>query len=246
MKIAALIEARMTSSRLPGKVLLPACGRPLLDHMIDRLQRMHTIHEIIVATTTNRDDEPIVALAQQRNVGCFRGSEDDVLGRVVGAAQQYAVDVIVETTADCPLIDPQESDKVVQRFLEGDVDYASNVLKRSYPRGLDTQVFATKTLAAIEQRTTHASDREHPTFFIYNHPQEFRLANVLAPQNLTQPDLRLTVDTPEDYALITHIFDALSPTKPDFLLADIFALLQQHPEWLALNRDIQQKIPTYG
>lgn len=246
MTTAAIIEARMTSSRLPGKVLRPVLDRPLLAYMIERLHQMRTIDTIIVATTTNVEDDPIVACATQQGAKWFRGSEHDVLGRVLQAAQQHQVDVIVETTADCPLIDPVESDKVVQRFQQGDVEYASNVLHRSYPRGMDTQVFATASLADVAQRTQHPTDHEHPTYYIYQHPELYRLANVSAPASLTDPELRLTVDTPEDLQLIQAILTALWPKNPRFLLADILAWLAAHPEIAALNRHVQQKIPTYA
>lgn len=245
MKTSAIIEARMTSTRLPGKVLRQACGRTFLDLMIDRLEMMHSIDSVIVATTTNREDDEIVDVATARKIDVFRGSENDVLDRVLKAAQQYNVDVIVETTADCPLIDPKESDLVVEKFRNESVDYCSNILKRSYPRGMDTQVFTTNTLADVASRTNHPTDHEHPSIYIYSHPELYSLANIEAPNHLFDPDLRLTVDTPEDFELIRNIFEHFLPNGNEFFLSDILNFLNANPHLKELNSHVEQKIPKF-
>src|SRR3954449_9621786 len=134
-RVVATIEARMTSSRLPGKVLLPARGRPLLELMVERLRRCRHLDEIVIATAVDASSDPLQQLAERLDIGCFRGSEDDVLARVLGAAEAYDADLIVELTGDCPLIDPALVDHVVDRFYEGGADYCANVLDRTYPLG---------------------------------------------------------------------------------------------------------------
>jgi len=150
MRIVATIEARMTSSRLPGKVLRTVLSRPLLSFMIERLRRVWQLDQIVVATTMNESDDPIADLASGLGVGCFRGSEDDVLARVLGAARKFGADLIVETTGDCPLIDPAVVDQVIATYRANKVDYCANVLQPTYPRGMDVQVFATDLLAEVE------------------------------------------------------------------------------------------------
>ncbi|MDD1664201.1 MAG: glycosyltransferase family protein, partial [Methanomicrobiales archaeon] len=178
MKTAAIIEARMTSTRLPGKVLLPVLGRPLLDHLIERLKRARTLDQIIVATTTNATDDPVEALARNLGCGCFRGSEEDVLERVLSAAHRFGVDLIVEITGDCPLMDPAIVDILVETYRLNRYDYVSNVLERTYPRGMDTQVFPTKVLDEVARLTDDPVDHEHVSLYIYNHPERFSLHNV--------------------------------------------------------------------
>jgi spore coat polysaccharide biosynthesis protein SpsF len=230
----------MTSSRLPGKVLLEAAGKPLLEHMVERLRRARTLDEIVIATTEEAASDPIVALAERLGVGCFRGSEDDVLARVLGAAQAHDAELIVETTGDCPLIDPAVLDLVVDRFGAGGVEYCSNTLERTYPRGLDVQAFPAAVLAEVAELTGEPADREHVSLYIYEHPERYRLRSVVSGRpELGQ--LRLTVDTPEDYALIRALFEALYPRDPAFGLDDVLDLLERSPELRELNRHVQQK-----
>jgi spore coat polysaccharide biosynthesis protein SpsF len=240
MRTVCTIEARMTSSRLPGKVLLPAAGKPLLEHMIERLRRVEQLDEIVIATTEDASSEPLQALASRLGVGCFRGSEDDVLARVLGAAQAYDAELIVETTGDCPLIDPATVDLVISRFHEAGVDYCANNLERTYPRGMDAQAFPTAVLAEVDTRTDDPSDREHVSLYIYEHPERYKLHSVTSDRPETGA-LRLTVDTPEDYELVKTVFEALYPAKPDFSLQDILALFDARPELADVNRHVEQK-----
>lgn len=237
----ATIEARMSSTRLPGKVLLPAAGKSLLEHLIERLRRAKGLDQIVVATTDNDIDGPIVQLARRLKVGCFRGSEDDVLSRVLGAAQALRADVIVEITGDCPLIDPAIVEFCIKRYFEAGVDYVSNVLEPSYPIGMNTQVFATDTLKEVDRLTHDPSDREHVSLYIYSHPAKYKLLNLSAPPQHTRPKVRLTLDTAEDYRVIKAIFEALYPLKRGFGLNDILAFLDAHPEIAAINAGVQQK-----
>ncbi len=230
----------MTSTRLPGKVLLEAAGRPLLEHMVERLRRARSLDEIVVATTAEPSSDPIAALADRLGIGCFRGSEDDVLGRVLGAAQAYDAELIVETTGDCPLVDPDVLDLVVERFRDGGVDYCSNTLERTYPRGMDVEVFPTAVLEQVAALTDDPADREHVSIYIYEHPERYRLRSVVS-ERPEATELRLTVDTPDDYALIRAIFETLYPDDPAFGLDAIVALLAERPDLAALNRHVEQK-----
>lgn len=231
----------MGSSRLPGKVLRPILGRPMLALMIERLRRVRLADRIVVATTDHRADDPIADLAAALGVGCHRGSETDVLGRVLDAARSEEAELIVETTADCPLIDPAVVDQVIATFRSNTVDYCSNVLTPTYPRGLDVQVFPTAVLAEVASLTNDPTDREHVSLFIYEHPERYRLLNVASGLPDENRDLRLTVDTAEDLALVTRVFAELYDSTPNFALADILALMTRQPALRTRNQSIQQK-----
>jgi spore coat polysaccharide biosynthesis protein SpsF len=241
MKVVAIIEARMRSSRLPGKVLHPAAGKPMLALLIERLRRARRVDDIVVATTDNPMDDVLEELARRLGVGWFRGSEEDVLDRVLKAAQSAAADVIVEVTGDCPLADPSVVDRLVSVYLENKYDYVANVLKRTYPDGLDVQVFATALLAEVASLTQDPADREHVSLYIYEHPARYKLHNVES--NLPEKywHLRLTLDTQEDYELIAAIFNELYPTNPAFTLDDVLHLLDRRPQLRALNAEILDK-----
>lgn len=241
MRTVAIVQARMRSTRLPGKVLRPILGRPMLEHLIERLRRVPELDDVVVATTLDPSCQPIEDLARKVGAGCFRGSEDDVLDRVLRAARSAAADVIVEITGDCPLIDPPTVSRVIQAFRASDVDYCSNVLVRTYPRGLDTQVFPTAVLEEVARLTDDPADHEHVSLYIYEHPERFRLLNVESGHGRALGDLRLTVDTPEDFALIREIYTRLHPSKPDFALADVLALLEREPALRAMNEHVPQK-----
>jgi spore coat polysaccharide biosynthesis protein SpsF len=239
-RVVCTIEARMTSSRLPGKVLLPVLGRPLLELMIERLRRATRVDDIVIATTEDPSSDPIEALARGLGVGCFRGSEDDVLGRVLGAARAAGADLIVETTADCPLIDPAVVDRVIEAFQAGGADYCSNLLPRTYPHGFEVQVFPTAVLADVDRRTQDPADREHVSLYIYEVPGRFRLRNVES-ERPEGAGLRLTVDTEDDYAVVRAVFEALYAGDPAFGLDAVLDLVAERPELLALNAHVEQK-----
>lgn len=240
-RIVATIEARMTSSRLPGKVLMEGAGKSMLEHMIERLNRVPSLDGVVVATTVNATDDPVVELAEKLGVGCFRGSEEDVLARVLGAARAHDIDVIVETTGDCPLIDPALVEICIQGYLDAGVDYVSNVLERTYPIGMDTQVFAADVLADVAARTDDADDHEHVSLYIYRHPEIYSLKNMPAPPELSRPGLALTLDTAEDYALLRAVFEALYPKNPSFGLAEVLDLIDRDPALAALNAHVGRK-----
>ena len=241
MKYLLTIEARMRSSRLPGKVLMPIMGVPMLALMIERLKNARMIDGIVVATTDNGSEDPIAKLVGEMGVGCFRGSEDDVLLRVLKAAQHYGADVIVETTGDCPLNDPAIVDKVVADYRIGGADFVSNTLDYTTPIGTDVRVFSTESLAEIERVSQDPADREHVSLHYWEHPEKYRLRNVRTEIPPEVKDLRLTVDTPEDFRLISRVFEELYPINPAFSLWDIVELFERKPELAKINQNIQQK-----
>jgi spore coat polysaccharide biosynthesis protein SpsF len=241
MKIVATIEARMTSSRLPGKILRPILGKPTLELLIERLSRSKYIDTIVVATTVNSTDDVVEELAKKLAVGCYRGSEDDVLDRVLKAAQAYTADVIVEITGDCPLIDPTVIDQLIEIYLRDQYDYVSNTLRQTYPNGLDTQVFSRKTLEKVAELTQDPVDHEHVSLYIYEHPDQFTLFNLDSNFPKKYGKLRLTVDTIEDFEVIRSIYEELYPVNHSFSLNDVIGLLEKRPELMEVNRDIKQK-----
>lgn len=234
----ATIEARMTSSRLPGKVLAEAEGKPMLELMTERLRFVPELDHIVIATTTNTADDPVAALADRLGVGVWRGGEADVMQRVLDAAKAHRADVIVELTGDCPLVDPAIVSSVIAAYRAAAVDYVSNVLERSYPLGMDTQVFATRVLEDAASRTDDPVDHEHVSLYIYRHPERYSLLNVRAPEREERPELRLTLDTPEDLAVIRAIFASLRPRRRDFPLAAMIEFLDKNARIAALNSTV--------
>ncbi len=237
----ATIEARMGSSRLPGKVLMPLAGKPALERMVDRIRRANCIDQVVLATTVSANDDELVNWAKSIDLAVFRGSEDDVLRRVLNAAQAFKADIIIELTGDCPLIDPEIIDQLMKIYLESDSDYVSNILTRTYPRGLDTQIFSTEVLAQVDTLTIDPADRENVSLYIYEHPEIFKLKGLEAPPELFGPERRWCVDTQEDYEVLNAIFEALVHVKPDFTSLDVFNFLKQNPDIQAINEDVIQK-----
>lgn len=240
-EIVATIEARMTSSRLPGKVLMPLAGQPALERLIERLKRSIYLDKIVVATTINQTDDPVVELAQKLNVDYFRGSEADVLGRVLGAAQSVGAEIIVEITGDCPLVDHRLVDRGIEEFFSHQVDYASNTIKLSYPIGFDIQVFPVKILAEVASLTHDPIDRAHVSYYIYNHPKKYQLRNWEAEPENYWPDLRVTLDEREDHELLNKIFESLLPQRDDFSADDVIKFLKTNPSLLEINKNVRQK-----
>lgn len=242
MRTLIIVQARMTSTRLPGKVLLPLAGEPMLTRLLERLRRVQRAHGIVIATTTNATDEPIAALCAQLDVACHRGSELDVLSRYADAARLHLADVVVRITSDCPLIDPALIDQVIAVYQEGDSDCVSNMLPPTWPYGMAVEVFSATALQQAHAEAKQPAEREHVTPFLYAHPERYRLRNVTSPVDLSQH--RWTVDTPEDYELVRRLFEALYPVRPHFTQNDILAVLDVHPDWIAINQHIRQKPAT--
>lgn len=243
-KIVATIEARMTSTRLPGKVLLPIGATPALELLISRLKRSNFVDEIVVATTINEADNPIVGLAERLGVRYFRGSEADVLDRVLNAAQSVQADIIVEITGDCPFVDWRLVDRGVEEFFAQPVDYASNTVEATFPNGFDVQVFPTTVLADVAKRTQDPVDRTHVSYYIYTHPEVYRVHNWVAGPECHGPELRVTLDEEADYQALQTIFAKLFPHNPDFSAADVVKFLRENPDVVAINNHVRQKDAT--
>ena len=239
-RTVAIVQARMGSTRLPGKVLKDLEGEPLIARVIDRLRRADTIDRIVVATTNKPEDDAIVDLCHNRGWDWFRGCETDVLDRYYRAALAFGADVVVRITSDCPLIDPTVVDVVVRQFhLKGDVDYVTNTLPpRTFPRGFDVEVLAFDALKRAWTDATDPSDREHVTPYIYKHPDIFRLHGHYNRIDLSY--IRLTVDTEEDLALVRNIYAFFK--NDSFTCRQLLAAFSLHPGWFAINRNIHQKV----
>jgi len=240
-KIVCIIEARFNSTRLPGKVLLPILGEPMLSRTFERLSRARTIDEIVIATSSSAADDAVATLANNMGAHLFRGSEDDVLDRVVKAAQSRDAHIIVEITGDCPLIDPGIVDKVVGDFLIGGADFVSNILPHTTPRGTDVRVFRTRDLAEINVKSSDPADHEHVSLHFWEHPERYRCRNVRTDLPESVAHLRLTVDTQEDLELVRDVYRQLYPLNPAFTLADVLQLLEKQPALVELNRHTPQK-----
>lgn len=237
--IVAIVQARMTSTRLPGKVMKDILGKPMLGHLIERLKISKLINDIVIATP--KKNNPIIKLTHEYLVKSFMGSEYDVLDRYFQAAKLYQASVIVRITADCPLIDPQIVDRVIKYYLDSKrkLDYVSNALIRSYPRGLDTEVFSFNSLETAWRQARESYQREHVTPYIYENPKRFRLGNVKSKIDLSY--MRWTVDEERDLQFVREIYKRLYKNGEIFLMDDIVALLKKEPELMAINKGVEQK-----
>jgi spore coat polysaccharide biosynthesis protein SpsF len=229
----------MTSTRLPGKVLMDLAGRPMLERQLERLARCRNADELVVATTVNADDDPIAELVGRLGHRVFRGSEHDVLSRYAGAAAEAHADVVVRVTSDCPLIDPHETDVVIEA-LGREHDYASNSIERDLPRGLDTEALWRDVLERVARMATSAPAREHVTWHIHTEAPEHFAINVVR-RPFAASDLRWTVDTPEDLELVRAMYDALDLAVRPLDLAAELEWARAHPDVMAINAGIVQK-----
>ena len=238
MKVVALIQARLGSTRLPRKVLRHLAGEPMLAHVMARTQRTAGLDEVVLATTENPRDDELAALCSERGWPCCRGSEDDVLDRYYRAASVHGAETVVRITSDCPLIEPRIIELVLAAFHRGGWDYVSNTVERqSYPRGLDVEVFSFQTLERAFNEDHDPAWREHVTPYIYRNPEQFRIHTVSHTEDHSQQ--RWTVDTPEDFELVRRIYEHFGHNR--FGWQEVLELLARHPHWLELNRQIQQK-----
>jgi spore coat polysaccharide biosynthesis protein SpsF len=229
----------MGSTRLPGKVLKPLAGQPMLARVVERTRRAKRVQETAVATTGAAQDNPIADLCASRAWPFTRGSERDLLDRYHAAAIEHRADAVVRVTSDCPLIDSGIIDRVVDAFEKGDCDYASNTLEpRTFPRGLDVEVVGFQALDRAWREDTNPQWREHATPYIYRHPERFRLRPVRNDRDLSFH--RWTVDSPEDYELARRIYDHFGHDR--FAWTDVLKVLDEHPDWVQINRHVQQKL----
>jgi len=238
MKIVAVIQARMGSTRLPGKALKDIHGRSMLARVVRRAGRSALIDKLVVATTEKKADDAIVSECDSLGISCFRGSEDDVLDRYYQAARAFSADSIVRITSDCPLIDPEIIDRVVQAFLDNGPDYASNTIESTYPRGLDVEAF---TFDALKKAWCDASadfQHVHVTPYVYQHPEQFKILSVSGGENWS--NYRWTVDTREDLKLVRAVYEMID--RDDyFSWRDVLELFRKEPNLAELNRHIRQK-----
>ena len=241
MKRAAIVQARTGSTRLPGKVLMKLAGKPVLYRVIERLRCCRELDEIVVATSDRENDEAIAALCRELEIFCFRGSENDVLDRFFRTARTVGAEIIVRITADCPLLDPRLLDRMMLEFQsrKPPVDYLSNTLKRTFPRGLDAEIFTARALEKAWREASHPAEREHVTPYIYHHPESFRRAGFTNPEDLSAQ--RWTLDTAEDFQLLSAIYKALYRPGPPFTTREVLEFLKLRPELAAVNRKIEQK-----
>ena len=241
MKIVATIEARMSSTRLPGKVMMPVLGKPILHYLVERLKSVPSIDEIVLATTINKTDDRLIEFAISENISYFRGSEDDVMLRVVEAADSVSADIVVEITGDCPIIDPQIVEQTILMYMANNVDYVSNGHIRSYPDGMDTQVFALNILKKSLSMTDELLDHEHVTLHIRDNPKLFTKINFIAPPELNWPELGLTLDERHDYNLLKIIIEHFSQKSILFSCLDVVRFLRNRPDLVAINNNVHRK-----
>lgn len=236
-RVVCIIQARMGSTRLPGKVAMDLAGKPMLARVVERAREIENVSEVVVATSTLSGDEKIIEIAERIDVPVFRGSESDVLARYYDAALDYRAENVVRITADCPLLDPDVSGLVVSEFLKELPDYASNTIHRTYPRGLDTEILPMGVLEQAHREASDKPDREHVTRFVWSRPEKFNLLSVKGEKDYSSH--RWTVDTPEDFELIQKIYAELGSRI--FGINDVIELLQKNEGWLAINRHVEQK-----
>jgi spore coat polysaccharide biosynthesis protein SpsF len=238
MRIVAVIQARMGSTRLPGKVLMDLGGSTVLARVVKRLRRSRLISQIVVATTTSSADDRIAGDSRGLCAPCFRGSEDDVLGRYYAAAQAYNAEVVVRITGDCPLIDPAIVDRTIEFLHASKADYAANDVPRTFPRGLDTEVFTMSSLGQAWRQAREPYQREHVTPYFYQHPEIFRIASLVGEADCSR--YRWTLDTEDDLRLLRAVYLNFRNTE-NFGCAEVLALLKRSPELGMLNGGVVQK-----
>lgn len=243
MKIGATIQARMGSSRLPGKVMKPILGKPMLALQVERIQQSRLIDGVIIATSTERRDDPIERLAKELGTLCFRGSEEDILSRLSGALKDFAVELHVEFMGDSPMPDPLLIDTIIGYYLKhaDRYDYVTNGLKTTYPPGMEVTVYPSSVLFDIDGRLKDPALREVATWNIAQHPEWYRQCNLEAPQWFNHPDLYLEVDTQEDLEVISAIYEHFYPRHPGFGLGNVIDFMLLHPELAQHNRHVHRR-----
>jgi spore coat polysaccharide biosynthesis protein SpsF len=238
--IAAIVQARSGSTRLPGKIFKTLAGKPMLWHVVNRLSHSKLLDKIIIATTTMPEDDQVEQFCVENSISFYRGSVNDVLSRYYEAAKIYNARIVIRITSDCPVIDPYLIDIMMTHFSNEDhIDYMSNSIHRTFPRGLDTEIF---TFSALEKTYNEAKleyEHEHVTPYIYNNPKKFSIKNYANEIDLSSH--RWTVDTAEDFRLIEEIYNSLYQQGKIFLFKDILQLIEERPELTKINQDIKQK-----
>lgn len=242
MNSVILLQARMGSSRMPGKVLREVCGKTLLELQVERLRLVRGATRVVVATSVNAADDVIARWCGDFGVDCFRGSEDDVLDRFYWAAKEFDAQVVVRTTADCPLNDPAVLSEILGHLLDrmDSCDFVSNALHRTFPYGIGGAAFKFSCLEEAWREAVDPAEREHVTSFIYWRPERYRLACVTSGGDYSK--YRWTVDTEADFELVRLILENIYPKNPLFSWKDVLPLIERHPEWSEINAHVRQKI----
>lgn len=235
-----LLQARTSSKRLPGKVMLPLLGRPMILRQLERVLRAEQVGKVVLVTSTDSSDDELTRVVQEYGVSVFRGSLDDVLDRFYHAAAAFGGhnSAIVRLTGDCPLADPEVIDRTIKALEEGRYDYVNNCVPATYPDGLDVEVFTYAALESAWREARLPSEREHVTPYIYNNPDRFSIGSVVSPIDYSR--IRLTVDEPVDYELVVDIYTKLYPSNPAFNLANVIQLLAENPQLEQRNSTIQR------
>jgi len=240
MRTVAIVQARLGSTRLPGKVLADLCGDTMLARVVQRLRAAHRVDDVVIATTLRDEDDLILDEAKRLGVGVFRGSEHDVLARYLGAARAFHAGIVVRVTSDCPLLDPWVVDDVIWALrAQQHNDYASNTHTRTYPRGLDVEALYLETLARIDACATSVPAREHVTAYLMEQPGAFTMQQVQAKRD--DSDLRWTVDTQDDLALARLLYERLGLAHTIRPYSDVVAAVRAMPELTAINAHVTQK-----
>jgi spore coat polysaccharide biosynthesis protein SpsF len=238
-KIGAIIQARMTSIRLPGKVLTDIEDKPMVWHVINRLRGSRKLNDIILAIPDTKENDILEKFAKDNNVKYFRGSEKDVLSRYYQAAKKFKAKVIVRITADCPLIDPGVVDEIVKEHLASRADYTSNIQIRTYPKGIDVEVLNFQALEKAHDEAKDSTDREHVTLYIRRHPNIFKQTKMVNNKDLSS--MRWTVDEKEDLDFVRKIYNKLYQEEKIFSMQEVLKLLKKEPRLSEINRKIKRK-----
>ena len=239
--IAAIIEARMTSTRLPGKHMLLANKKPMIEHLVYRLKQVLSVNEIVMATTVNDSDEPLVELAKRMGISFFCGSEPNVMERVIGAAESVNADIVVGITGDCPVIDPMLVEQTIQMFIHNKCDYVNNAHVPGYPGGMNTQVYRLTSLKKSAAMTKDPFDHEHVTSHMFRNPRLFNPIYLMPPPDLYWPELMLELDEEKDYILLKKIIEHFGDDNQFFSCSEIIDLLRENREWANINSRVIRK-----
>jgi spore coat polysaccharide biosynthesis protein SpsF len=243
-KLVAIVQARMGSSRLPGKVLMPILGKPVLWHIAQRLKQVEAIDQVIIATSLLKRDDPIADFCRHQDIACFRGHETDVLDRFYQAAKASGAEDLIRITGDCPLADPQLIHQLIHYYYDGGFEYcgvatgagvANEGLRGRFPDGLDAEIFRFSALERTWKEADGVLYREHVTPYLWKHPDQFR-NGVLRSKDKDYSQMRWTMDNAEDYDLIRNIYESLYPENPGFIMKDVLELMEKEPALFSRNQ----------
>lgn len=240
MNATCIVQARMGSNRMPGKIMRKLKGKPILWHVVERIKASKTVNQIIIATSDLEQDDIVNELASAMNIECIRGSEDDVLDRYVKASKIAKNEVLIRITSDCPLIDPKTIDKCVERFIDDKCDYLAPTCEGGILRGLDTEVFSKKTLIDVSRIAKKKSYREHVTLYIYKHPEKYVINRVKLDNKYSHPTWRLCVDEEVDYILMSKIYDKLYKENEIIDINDVVDYLNKNENLIKINSSVKQ------